>query len=216
MIFEMKVQALNNPPIVGHLHEPDGEPIAGLVLTHGAGANCDSALLVNLATSLVDLRWAVLRLNLPFRQKRRFGPPSPAQAAADQDGLRAAVRDMQSRVRGRVFLGGHSYGGRQASIVAAEHGSDVPGLLLLSYPLHPPGKPDQLRTGHFKDIHAPCLFVHGTSDPFGSPDEMREAAALIPGKSQLVLLDGLGHDLGKGNASTGAKIADEFAGFVSP
>ena len=216
MIFEMKVQALNNPPIVGHLHEPDGEAIAGLVLTHGAGANCGSALLVNLAASLVHLGWAVLRFDLPFRQKRRFGPPSPAQAAADQDGLRAARRDVESRLGRRVFLGGHSYGGRQASMVAAEQGSDVPGLLLLSYPLHPPAKPDQLRTGHFKDIHAPCLFVHGTSDPFGSPDEVKESIALIPGKSQLVLLDGLGHDLGKGNAKVVVRIAEEFARFVAP
>src|SRR3954447_17223143 len=100
----MKVQAINNPPIVGHLHEPDGQAIAGLVLTHGAGANCGSALLVNLAASLVDLRWAVLRLDLPFRQKRRFGPPSPAQATADRDGLRAAVREMQSHIGPKLFL----------------------------------------------------------------------------------------------------------------
>lgn len=212
----MKVQALNDPPVVGHLHEPEGEAIAGLVITHGAGANCNSALLVNLATALAHLGWAVLRLDLPFRQKRRFGPPSPAQAPADQDGLRAAVREMRSRVAANVFLGGHSYGGRQASIVASEAGTDVPGLLLLSYPLHPPDKPGQLRTGHFKDIHPPCLFVHGTADPFGSPDEMREAIALIPGSSQLVVLDRLGHDLGKGNPKIVARIADEFAGFVSP
>ncbi len=212
----MEVEALNTPPVAGHLHSPADQPIAGLVLTHGAGANCGSALLVNLATSFAGLQWAVLRFDLPFRQKRRFGPPSPAQASADQDGLRAAVREMQSRMVAGIFLGGHSYGGRQASIVAAEQGSNVPGMLLLSYPLHPPGKPDQLRTAHFKDLHAPCLFVHGTSDPFGSPDEMRKAIALIPGKTQLLLLDGLGHDLGKGNAKIAARIADEFARFVSP
>lgn len=212
----MKVQALNNPPVVGHLHEPERESIAGLVLTHGAGANCNSALLVNLAATLTRLGWAVLRLDLPFRQKKRFGPPSPAQAHADQDGLRTALREMRSRVGAKVFLGGHSYGGRQASMVAAEHESDVPGLLLLSYPLHPPEKPEQLRTGHFKDIHAPCLFVHGTSDPFGTPDEVRKALALIPGKTQLLVLDSLGHDLGKGSTEVVAAISDKFAGFVSP
>src|SRR4051812_1985184 len=195
MIFEVSgksapktVQPLNNPPVVGFLHQPESKASAGLVLTHGAGANCGSALLVNVATALATLGWAVLRCDLPFRQNRRFGLPSPAQAPADQDGLRAAVREMRSRMAAKVLLGGHSYGGRQASIVAGEDGSDVPGLLLLSYPLHPPGKPDQLRTAHFKHIQTCCLFVHGTSDPFASPDEMRSAIARIPGKSKLVVL----------------------------
>ena len=211
----MKVQPLNNPPVVGFLHEPEGKAIAGLVLTHGAGANCGSSLLFNTATSLASLGWAVLRCDLPFRQKRKFGPPSPAQAAADQEGLRAALREMRSRVDAKVFLGGHSYGGRQASMVAAELESDVPGLLLLSYPLHPPGKPQQLRTAHFENIRTPCLFIHGTSDPFGSPDEMRAAIALIPANSKLTVLNGLGHDLGKGKMEIVSTIAKEFDGFVS-
>src|SRR3954468_18087151 len=182
----MNIDPINNPPVAGFLHEPDGNPIAGLVLTHGAGANCGSALLVNLAENLASLGWAVLRCDLPFRQKRRFGPPSPAQAAADQEGLRAAIGEMQSRIQGPVFLGGHSYGGRQASIVAAESGKELPGLLLLSYPLHPPGKAEQLRTAHFKGIETSCLFVHGTADPFASPDEMKTATALIPAKTKLL------------------------------
>ncbi|MFL6450612.1 MAG: alpha/beta family hydrolase [Bryobacteraceae bacterium] len=212
----MKVQALNNPPVVGFLHEPDRNTIGGLVVTHGAGANCGSALLVNIATHLASLGWAVLRCDLPFRQKRKLGPPSPAQAPADQDGLRAALRDMRSRIGAEVYLGGHSYGGRQASIVAAEDGSDVPGLFLLSYPLHPPAKPAQLRTAHFKNIQTSCLFVHGTSDPFGSPDEMRTAIGLIPAQTQLISLDGLGHDLGKGKMEVGSRIAEDFDRVFSP
>lgn len=212
----MTVHPLNSPPVVGFLHEPEGKAIAGLVLTHGAGANCGSALLVNIAECLAHLGWAVLRCDLPFRQKRKFGPPSPAQAAADQDGLRAALREMRPRIEAKVFLGGHSYGGRQASMVAAEHESDVPGLLLLSYPLHPPGRPEQLRTAHFGNIRTPCLFVHGTSDPFASPDEMRTAVALIPAKTKMIFLDGLGHDLGKGKTDVVSRIAEEFGGFMTP
>src|SRR4051794_9801112 len=113
----MEVQTVNDPPIVGFLHEPERSAHAGLVLTHGAGANCNSALLVNVATLLAEAGWAVLRCDLPFRQKRRFGPPSPAQAAGDRDGLRAAIRELQSRIGAKVFLGGHSYGGRQASML---------------------------------------------------------------------------------------------------
>jgi predicted alpha/beta-hydrolase family hydrolase len=100
-------------------------------------------------------------------------------------------------------------------MVAAEDGSDVPGLLLLSYPLHPPSKPDLLRTAHFKNIQTPCLFVHGTSDPFGSPDEMKTAIALIPANSKLMTLDGLGHDLGKGKMELVSRIAEEFGRFVA-
>jgi predicted alpha/beta-hydrolase family hydrolase len=211
----MKVQPLNTPPVVGFFHEPEAKATAGLVLTHGAGANCGSPLLVNVAASLVRLGWAVLRYDLPFRQGRKFGPPSPARAGADRDGLRAAAQEVRSRVNEPVFLGGHSYGGRQASIVAAEQVGAVPGILLLSYPLHPPGKPEQLRTAHFKNIEAPCLFIHGTSDPFGSPDEIKAAISLIPGKCKLISLDGLGHDLGKGGPEVVSRIAEEFNKFVS-
>src|SRR3954447_17516489 len=210
----MNIEPINNPPVAGFLHEPDGNPIAGLVLTHGAGANCGSALLVNLAENLASLGWAVLRCDLPFRQKRRFGPPSPAQAAADQEGLRAAIGEMQSRIEGKVFLGGHSYGGRQASMVAAKPTSNIPGLLLLSYPLHPPNKPGQLRTTHFPDIQSHCYFVHGSVDPFGSPEEMQAGIALIPAPVQLLVLDRLGHDLGKGKASVVSGIAEGFARFA--
>jgi hypothetical protein len=97
-----------------------------------------------------------------------------------------------------VFLGGHSYGGRQASILAAEEPSLVDGLLLLSYPLHPPNKPNQLRTDHFSKVRVPATFVHGTQDPFGSIDEMRAAVHMIPAKTQLVVVEGTGHDLARG------------------
>lgn len=212
----MRVQEINAPPVSGYFHEPDREPVAGLVLTHGAGGNCGSALLVNLATQLSKLGWAVLRCDLPFRQKRRFGPPSPAQAQADRDGLQGALGEMRSKVTGQVFLGGHSYGGRQASILAAEHGSGIPGLLLLSYPLHPPGKLQQVRTAHFSGIQSPCLFVQGTSDPFASPEEIASAIELIPIKKDLLLLPGLGHDLGKGSAGVVERIAEKFVSLFPP
>ena len=87
---------------------------------------------------------------------------------------------MRQIVPGRVFLGGHSYGGRQASMLAASDPAVTPALLLLSYPLHPPRRPEQLRTAHFPDLRTPALFVHGVRDPFGSREEMEAALALIP------------------------------------
>jgi predicted alpha/beta-hydrolase family hydrolase len=223
MIFEVgggqrltvRVREISEHPVFGYLHEPESEAIAGLVLTHGAGGNCGSALLVNVAAALASFGWAVLRCDLPFRQKRRFGPPSPAHAEADREGLHAAVGQLRSRIAGRVFLGGHSYGGRQASILAAEQPTEIPGLLLLSYPLHPPRKPEQLRTAHFSRLQSPCLFVQGTRDAFASPEEMATAIELIPAKRELVVLDGLGHDLGGGRTGPITRTVEKFTEFIS-
>jgi uncharacterized protein len=102
----------------------------------------------------------------------------------------------------RIFLGGHSYGGRQASMLCAGEPDLAAGMLLLSYPLHPPRKPEQLRIQHLPQLRVPALFVHGTRDPFGSIEEMETAVKLIPAKTEFVTIQGAGHDLGfKGKAS---------------
>jgi len=168
------------PAVRGLLHEPPQPNGAGLVLTHGAGANCQSKLLIALAGAFADAGYLVLRCDLPFRQSRPHGPPFPAMAARDREGLRRAVDVLRSKTEGRIFLGGHSYGGRQGSMLAADQPQLVTGLLLLSYPLHPPRKPAELRTAHFPQLKTPSLFVHGGRDPFGSHDEMKSALALIP------------------------------------
>ncbi len=170
----------------------------GLVLTHGAGGNSEAPLLIAVAGAFTAAGYRVLRFDMAFRQRRRFGPPSPATAAQDRDSLRQAVAEMRQRVDGPVVLGGHSYGGRQATMLAAEEPSVADALLLLSYPLHPPNKPDQLRIAHFPALRTPALFVHGTKDPFGTIAEIRAAIATIPAKTELLALDGLGHDLGRG------------------
>jgi hypothetical protein len=183
------------PAVRGFLHDPQQANGDGLVLTHGAGANCQSKLLIALAGAFADAGYLVLRCDLPFRQSRPHGPPFPAMAARDREGLRRAVDVLRSRTPGRVFLGGHSYGGRQGSMLAAEQPQLVAGLLLLSYPLHPPRKPAQLRTAHFSQLKVPSLFVHGGRDPFGSHDEMKAALALIPGEKMLLEIEGAGHEL---------------------
>jgi uncharacterized protein len=183
------------PAVRGFLHEPQQANGEGLVLTHGAGANCQSKLLIALAGAFADAGYLVLRCDLPFRQSRPHGPPFPAISARDREGLRRAVDVLRSRTPGRVFLGGHSYGGRQGSMLAAEQPQLVAGLLLLSYPLHPPRKPAQLRTAHFPQLKTPSLFVHGGRDPFGSHDEMKAGLALIPGEKMLLEIEGAGHEL---------------------
>ncbi|NDJ11769.1 MAG: alpha/beta fold hydrolase [Acidobacteriia bacterium] len=180
------------------LHRPVSPSGAGMVLTHGAGANCRSALLVAVAEMLAESGVTVLRYDLPFRQKRPSGPPHPGSAAADQAGLREAVQALRSIVPGPVFLGGHSYGGRQATMLAAAEPGLVAGLLLLSYPLHPPDKPESLRTAHFPALQTRAAFVHGDRDDFGSPKEMQRALGSIAGETNLQIVPGAGHDLKKG------------------
>src|SRR5271154_5606629 len=114
------VDASVDPPVRGYLHQPENPTGDGLVLTHGAGANSNAPLLVAVASALVERRHTVLRCDLPFRQQRPFGPPHPGGAARDRAGLKKAVASMRGIVSGRVFLGGHSYGGRQATMLCAE------------------------------------------------------------------------------------------------
>ena len=210
------------PAVRGFLYEPahgNGEGQGdGLVLTHGAGANCQSKLLIALADAFADAGYLVLRCDLPFRQSRPHGPPFPAMAARDREGLHRAVDVLRSKTPGRIFLGGHSYGGRQGSMLAAEQPQLVAGLLLLSYPLHPPRKPTELRTAHFPQLKTPSLFVHGGRDPFGSHAEMKTALALIPAQTKLLEIEGAGHELlgKKAHEDLPSRIVQSFRQFFRP
>jgi predicted alpha/beta-hydrolase family hydrolase len=199
-VSEMFADVSVDPSVRGFLYRPDSSQ-NGFVLTHGAGSNSRAPLLVALAETLASAGFAVLRCDLPYRQARPYGPPRPGDAVRDRQGLANAVSVLKKLARGQVFLGGHSYGGRQASMLCAEQPGLVEGLLLCSYPLHPPGKPDRLRTQHLPALRVPVLFVHGTRDPFGTIEELDVARRLIPAKTALLTVDGAGHDLGfKGKA----------------
>ncbi len=140
----------------------------------------------------------VLRCDLPFRRQRSSGPPGPADSAKDREGLRASVAALRAIVSGRITLAGQSYGGRQANMLAAQEPELVAGLMLLSYPLHPPCKPAQLRTDHFPRLRTRAMFVQGSNDPFGSIEELQAALRLIPATHMLTVVDGAGHDLRRG------------------
>jgi uncharacterized protein len=192
-----------DPAVRGHLHIPDAPNNDSLILTHGAGSNAKAPLLIALAETFCAAGITVLRCDLPYRQLRSWGPPGPGDATRDRAGLKNAIAAMKKMIpnEGRTFLGGHSYGGRQSSMLCAEEPDLVAGLLLLSYPLHPPRKSEQQRTQHLPNLHTPTLFVHGTRDPFGSIVEMEQALKMIPSKTKLLPIDGTGHDLGfKGKA----------------
>jgi len=199
----------------GVWHRPQSANGDALVLTHGAGSNADAPLLVRMAETLTSAGYLVLRYNLPFRVAHPKGPPFPAQAVRDREGVAQAVAEARTRVTGRVFAAGHSYGGRQSAMAAAESAGLVDGLLLFSYPLHPPRKPEQKRTAFFPQWLAPALFVHGTADPFGSIEEMREAIALIPARTDLLPVEGAGHDLRRA-PDRAAEIVARFRALVGP
>ena len=183
--------------IAGIAHQPDGDPIGTVVLTHGAGGSRESPLLKKICDEWSSRGWLAVRYNLPYRRRRPKGPPS-GSAAGDRAGIVEAVTTVRRLVDGPVIAGGHSYGGRQTSMAVAD-GLAVDVLSLFSYPLHPPGKPDQLRTEHLPRICAPTVFTHGTADPFGTLAELRAAATLIPAPVDIVEVTGARHDLGSKN-----------------
>jgi len=196
MAFEPISETSFDPAVRGFLHQSASEARDGLILTHGAGGNVQSGLLVALAEAFAEAGFTVLRCDLPFRQRRRFGTPGPGDAERDRRGLKNAVAVIRKLLSGRVFLGGQSYGGRQASMLIAD---------------------DQLRTQHLPNVHAPTLFVHGTRDPFGSIEEIESSRKLIPVKTQLLTVEGAGHDLGfKGksrNHSLPQAVLSKFQDF---
>jgi uncharacterized protein len=182
------------------LHHADGPE--AIVLAHGAGSDCNSRLIVAMSEAFARAGVSALRLDLPFRQERPGGSPHPSKAGRDREALREATRMLGNR---RIYLGGHSYGGRQAIMLAAEDPSVAAALLLISYPLHPPRKPEQLRTAHFPTLRVPAYFIHGSRDPFGSPDEMQEALGLLASPFILHGMEGAGHE-----AKTALNKPDEF------
>ena len=174
-----------------------------LLLYPGAAADRNQATLRAIEAAVP---WTTVRADFPYRKAGRRAPDRPSV-------LMAAVRDELAGLgAGRVVLGGRSMGGRVCSMVAAgADGSPPPrevvGVVLVSYPLHPPGKPDQLRIDHLPDLTGPCLFVHGTRDPFGSPEELQRWTATIAGKVSHVWIDGGRHDLKGADPQVASAVA---------
>ena len=202
---------MNLDQIAGIAHEPteqrQGAPKGIVMLTHGAGGSRESPLLTKICDEWARRGWLAVRYNLPYRQRRPKGPPS-GSAAKDQAGVVEAIALAHTLTDGPVIAGGHSYGGRMTSMVIAEGTAAVDVLALFSYPLHPPGKPERARTDHLPRITVPTVFTHGTADPFGTIDELRPAAALIPAATEIVEITGARHDLGSKTLDVPALAVD--------
>jgi uncharacterized protein len=165
---------------------------AALLLTPGAGSGRNHSTLVGIEKAVSPM--PVSRIDFPYRREGRKAPDRPPKLIACIVEEAAALLDSGGVPAEGLALGGRSMGGRMCSMAVAE-GLPAAGLVLLSYPLHPPGKPDSLRIDHFGALDLPCLFVSGTKDPFGSPDELEAHTAAIPGPVSHVWIDGAGHDV---------------------
>ncbi|MGH9207152.1 MAG: alpha/beta hydrolase family protein [Acidimicrobiales bacterium] len=162
---------------------------AGLVLTPGASARRDHSGLVAIDQAVTQLGTAVERVEFPGQAagKRRPDPPEVCIRT-----VRTAASELAGRLGvapGRIAVGGRSMGGRMCSMAVAE-GLEAAALVLISYPLHPPGRPDRLRTAHFPDLELPCLFVSGRRDAFASSSELERETAVIPGPVTIEFVDG--------------------------
>jgi predicted alpha/beta-hydrolase family hydrolase len=163
-----------------------------LALFPGAGSSSTHPTLLALDEGLAPL--PVHRLDFPYRKEGRRAPDRAPKLVATVVEEATAIASGHRINPRRVVLGGRSMGGRMCSMAVAE-GLPAAGLVLLSYPLHPPGKPETLRVDHFGALDLPCLFLAGTRDPFGSPDEVVEHVAAIPGPVTLRWIDGGRHDV---------------------
>lgn len=179
---------------------------AGLLLAPGAGAGRDQPALVAIDRALSEAGAIVERMDFPYRLAGRRSPDRPPVLLA---AVARAADELRPRV-GRLVLGGRSMGGRICSMaIAGEAGNPGiagDGLVLVSYPLHPPGRPDKPRTEHFDRLDVPCLFVSGTRDAFGHPDELRAATAAIPGPVSFHWVEGGDHGLRRADGEVAAAV----------
>lgn len=167
----------------------------GLILTPGASATRDHVSLVSIDEAVAPTGVRVERIDLLSSSAKAEKHIAVIEAAAEDLGV------------DRLFLGGRSMGGRMCSLAVAG-GLAAAGLVLVSYPLHPPGKRDQLRTAHFPDLDVPCLFVSGTKDSFGTRDELEAATAAIPGDVAHVWIEGGDHGLRRRDAQVAEILRD--------
>ena len=200
----------------------------GLLLAPGAGAGRDSSALVAIDERVTAAGAVVERIDFPYRKAGRRAPDREPVLLAAVRTAAAALAERSGLKPGQLVLGGRSMGGRMCSIVVASGsgtsgsgtggsgagGCGALGLALVSYPLHPPGRPERLRTAHFPELLVPCVFISGTRDAFGTPAELERATAVIPAPVTHIWLEGKDHALRGSDARVAEAVADWLGGLV--
>ncbi|MGH9098775.1 MAG: alpha/beta hydrolase family protein [Acidimicrobiales bacterium] len=184
--------------------------VAAVLLAPGAGADASSEALVTLADTVATTGVAVERMDFPYRTAGKRRPDPPAVLEASVRDRAGALADRLGVGAEQLVLGGRSMGGRICSQVVAA-GLRSAGLVLVSYPLHPPGRPEKLRASHFPDLAVPCLFVSGTRDAYGTPAELEEATAVIPGPVTHTWLEDGDHGLRRQGARAAEVVTEWLA-----
>ncbi len=183
--------------------------VGGVLLAPGAGTDASHPSLLAIEAALDPL--PVRRFDFPYRKAGRKAPDrAPVLLQAVREEIDAACAEWGTD---RVVVGGRSMGGRMCSMVAAEGHPAVVGLVAICYPLHPPGKPEKLRTEHLPDLRVPCVFVSGDKDPFGTPEELEAATATIPGPVTHHWLPGKRHDLKGADEEIATVVAEWIRGL---
>lgn len=189
---------------------------AALLLAPGAGADRTQAQLVAIDEAVSTLGWVVARMDFPYRRAGRRAPDRPPVLLAAVREAAAELIQSSGVAPERLVLGGRSMGGRICSMAVAD-GLPAVGLLLVSYPLHPPGRPDKQveRTAHFPRLHLPCLFVSGTRDAFGTPGELEAATTSVPGLVTHSWVEGANHGMRGKDVQVGQRAAAWMASLLS-
>ena len=179
-----------------------------LILGHGAGADQTSGFMVAFANALAERGIDVVTFNFLYSEHRRRIPDPNARL---ESCWRAVIEAARDRIASddKLAIGGKSMGGRIASQVAADSAGDLSGLVFLGYPLHPPGRPDRLRSAHLQDVKAPMLFVQGSRDAFGTPAELRPITTQLEPPADLFVVEGGDHSF-KVSKSAGVKQQDVY------
>jgi predicted alpha/beta-hydrolase family hydrolase len=186
---------------------------AGALLAPGAGSGRDHPGLVAIERALAPL--PVERMDFPYRLRGRKAPDRPPVLLAAVVEAATALAARHRLDADRLVLGGRSMGGRICSMAVAD-GLPAAGLVLVSYPLHPPGRPERLRTAHLPDVEVPCLFVSGTRDPFATPEELEAATAAIPGPVEHVWMEGGRHALEGADGDVATAVAAWVSALTPP
>jgi uncharacterized protein len=191
----ISVEVLPNRSVTALLYPatPHGRAGVTLILGPGAGAGQTSVFMVEFANGLAARGIDAVTFNFLYGEEGRRIPDPNDRLEACYRAVIAAVRQQMMSSGDRLTIGGKSMGGRIASQVAAAGIGELAGLVFLGYPLHPPGRPDRLRAAHLPDIEAPMLFVQGSRDAFGTPDELRPILARLPASAALHVIEGADH-----------------------